>query len=224
MNTPIEVLNQISNLNIGYLVSEVPYQCSQCVQNFSWKDFFTLISTVISGGLLWMAYLSYRNWNRQIKGERLENARGLLVDSIINIVATLRVHTYQALSVSNKSEQNNPEVYKEIAYSDNFSKEIFNIDVEFTNMIRILEKDIKRFDFYNNSNNKDLTEKLYEYKTKLHKFSAEVLKFVMIKISAYRHSKNQYLQDKVDSTCNKIQVKLSKIEAEQDKILERLKQ
>lgn len=223
MNSVVDALNQVSNLNIECLVSGTPYQCSHCLQDFTLKDFFMLIGTVISGGLLYMAYLSYKNWNRQIKGEKLENSRGILVDSIINIVASLRVYTYLALSVSNKSEQNNPDIYKEIAYSDNFSKEIFNVDVEFTNMIRILEKDIKRFDFYNSSKDKDLTKKLYEYKTELHNFSAEVLNFVRIKFSAYRHSGNKYLQDKVASNYNEIQVKLSKIEEDQDKILERLK-
>lgn len=41
--------------------------------------------------------------------------------------------------------------------------------------------------------------------------------------AAYRHSGNKYLQDEVVSNYNEIQVKLSKIEEEQDKILERLK-
>ena len=41
--------------------------------------------------------------------------------------------------------------------------------------------------------------------------------------AAYRHSGNKYLQDEVASNYNEIQVKLSKIEEEQDKILERLK-
>lgn len=41
--------------------------------------------------------------------------------------------------------------------------------------------------------------------------------------SAYRHSGSKYLQDEVASNYNEIQVKLSKIEEEQDKILERLK-
>lgn len=41
--------------------------------------------------------------------------------------------------------------------------------------------------------------------------------------AAYRQSGNKYLQDEVASNYNEIQVKLSKIEEEQDKILERLK-
>ena len=41
--------------------------------------------------------------------------------------------------------------------------------------------------------------------------------------AAYRHSGNKYFQDEVASNYNEIQVELSKIDEEQDKILERLK-
>lgn len=221
MDNIIEHLIQISNMHISYIVSSMmpKYSQASCISSI-----ISGLGTLSSLGLFILGLLSYNVWREQIKREKLETIKVDLVYNLIDLVSTLKMHCYEAPCVSSKSELDS-EIYIKLEESEEiYKQEIHNIDIEFTNKIRAINKSISLFDFYLEKDNDLLKSNLNKYKDNLRKFASKVLFLVMKKYSLYyKNSNNTYSREQFEKALTEIQRPAEEVETELMRLLEEIK-
>lgn len=222
MHNISEVFNQIQDLNIAQLSFIYP-----TLQNENFLDIVYKISSILGGLATLMgaiiAYNTINDWKLKIKKENFEKVQKDLVYAMIDLTSSLKMHCYEAPTLSSDSElhpQDNTEVLKSQEANRN---EINKIDTEITNKFRVLNKNIKLFEFYVDDSYILLIDSLDDYYRSLRQFYTALYLLILKKFSMYLHSNNQALQEDFTKALPVVQNKLKDLEEKQNKILQELK-
>lgn len=222
MHNISEVFNQIQDLNIAQLSFIYP-----TLQNENFLDIVYKISSILGGLATLMgaiiAYNTINDWKLKIKKENFEKVQKDLVYAMIDLASSLKMHCYEAPTLSSDSElhpQDNTEVLKSQEANRN---EINKIDTEITNKFRVLNKNIKLFEFYVDDSYILLIDSLDDYYRSLRQFYTALYLLILKKFSMYLHSNNQALQEDFTKALPVVQNKLKDLEEKQNKILQELK-
>ncbi len=222
MNNISEIFNQIQSLNIAQLSFIYP-----TLQNENFLDVINKISSILGSlatliGVI-IAYNTVNDWKLKIKKENFEKVQKDLIYAIIDLVSTLKVHCYEAPTLSSDSElhpRENAEVLKTQEANRN---EINKIDTEITNKFRVLNKNFKLFEFYADDSYTLLIDSLNDYYNKLRQFYNALYLLILKKFSMYLHSDNSTLREGFEKALIPVQNKLKQLEEKQNKILQELK-
>lgn len=208
--------------------SNLPYQQCANVVSTSIVDWITALAAILgaiaSCGTLWIAFQAINDWKKAIDCKVLTKAKENLVYSIIDLVSTLASHCTEDPVVSCKSELDS-EIYNKLNNKEEnyVAKERSNIDIEITNKFRVLNKNIRLFEFYISNKNREIVKEVEAFKVNLWNFAQSVNMLIILKFSLYyNHENNNYFYDKFTHALKEIQEKLRVIESEVNVLLEKL--
>ncbi len=87
---------------------------------------------IVSLLALILAYQTRNDWLKNLYKDKELNAKNDFIISVIDMMATLDINSWDSLPMSEKTEDN-PEVSRKITLDDNVMyQELMNIDIEFT--------------------------------------------------------------------------------------------
>ena len=137
---------------------------------------------IVSLFALILAYKTRNDWMKNLYKDKELNAKNDLIVSIIDMMATLDINSWDSLPMSEKTEDN-PEIAREITIDKKIMhQELLNIDVEFTRKMRIVNKNYKIYEYYSANNDSGVIE---EFLQELRNYRNKIYGFVWLKLRFY---------------------------------------
>ena len=137
---------------------------------------------IVSLFALILAYKTRNDWLKNLYKDKELNAKNDLIVSIIDMMATLDINSWDSLPMSEKTEDT-PEIARKITIDENLMhQELLNIDIEFTRKMRIVNKNYKIYEYC--SNNNDIAA-IDEFLQELRNYRDKIYQFVWLKLRFY---------------------------------------
>ncbi len=141
---------------------------------------------IVSLLALILAYQTRNDWLKNLYKDKELNAKNDFIISVIDMMATLDINSWDSLPMSEKTEDN-PEVSRKITLDDNVMyQELMNIDIEFTKKMRIVNKNYSIYEYYSKGKDKELINNFLEH---LRNYRKEIFSYVWLKLRYYRDEK-----------------------------------
>ena len=137
---------------------------------------------IVSLFALILAYKTRNDWMKNLYKDKELNAKNDLIVSIIDMMATLDINSWDSLPMSEKTEDN-PEIAREITIDKKIMhQELLNIDIQFTRKMRIVNKNYKIYEYYSANNDSGVIE---EFLQELRNYRNKIYGFVWLKLRFY---------------------------------------
>lgn len=186
-------------------------------------NFLKNLDHVSSIGLFVIGLISYNAWQDKIKKEKLESIKIELVYSIIDLVSSLEIHCNVEPSLSEQSESNKESLKATWESKDNICNESYNINMDITKKVRVFNKYVELFKFYNTHRNLSIEKDLLEFKTNINDFVINFYALINKKFYMYSNSQDPEGHKSFDTTYHDVNKKFKEIQDSYETILNELK-
>lgn len=137
---------------------------------------------IVSLFALFLAYKTRNDWLKNLYKDKELNAKNDFMVSIIDMMATLDLNSWDSVPMSEKTEDN-PDISRKLTIDRNIMhQELLNIDIEFTKKMRLVNKNYKIYEYYSDNSDISIIE---EFLKELRNYRNKIYGFVWLKLRFY---------------------------------------